>query len=120
MAIYDKFRDTAIRLVTKYGTVATMKHKTVVAVPNSSYKSTVTEVDTAIKCIIFDDDGTLFVNHNIQGHTRILVVAPDPALTEIHIGDTVTLPTNEVVQIKQYKDINPDLSGVILWALLIV
>lgn len=118
---YTRARATASRLITKYGTVCTIKHETTVDDPNSSWKTTVDTVEYGgLKCIIFDDDGVLFVNHNITGHTRILMVEPTPELTEIYVGDKVVLANGETVHVKKYKQIDPDQSGVILWALLIV
>ena len=118
--MYGRFRDTALNLITKYGMDATLTLKTTAPDPLHKWKSVETETVMPIKCVIFDDDGVLFVNHNITGHTRILMVAPNPLLTDINIGDTVKLLTDEVVTVKKFKQINPNLEGVILWALLIV
>lgn len=118
---YDRARSTASRLLTKYGTTCTLSHETIVNDPDSSWKSTISVDEyNGLKCAVFDDDGVLFVNHNITGHTRVLMVEPRSDLTDISIGDKVTLSSGEVVSVKKYKQINPDLSGVIMWALLIV
>lgn len=119
--LYDRARNTATRLLTKYGTTCTISQTITIDDPNSSWKSTESTIEhTALKCAVFDDDGVLFVDHNITGHVRVLMVEPSSDLTSIGIGDKVTLSSGEVAQVKKYKQINPDLSGAIMWALLIV
>jgi hypothetical protein len=119
--LYARASETASRLLADYGMLCTLVHETVVDDPDSSWKSTVTK-DTYpnVKGIVFDDDGVLFVNHNITGNVRILMIEPIPTLANVSVGDKVTLANGEVVQVKKYKHIDPDLSGTILWALLIV
>lgn len=119
--LYARARTTATRLISKYGMTCSLDHEVVVNDPTSSWKSTTTKTTYPnVKGIVFDDDGVLFVNHNITGNPRILMIEPIPELDHISIGDKITFTSGEVVQVKKYKHIDPDQSGVILWALLIV
>lgn len=119
--LYARSRATAKRLIAKYGMTCTLEHETVINDPTSSWKSTTSKTTYPnVKGIVFDDDGVLFVNHNITGNPRILMIEPVDQLTSVSVGDKVTFTNGEVVQVKKYKHIDPDQSGVILWALLIV
>lgn len=117
---YERYRDVAKRLIPKYGTVGSIT-STVKTIPDPAQPWNATYIDnvTPIQLCSFPDDGVLFVNHNITGNVRVLLVAPSAQLTEVFVGDVVKYGT-QTAAVKQYKTIDPDGSGAILWALLVV
>lgn len=116
---YARFRDTAKRLIPKYGTVGSIKSIKQTVDPAQPWKSVATETITPIKLLSFPDDNVTFINHNITGDPRILLVAPSDELTAVYIGDIVSYGT-QVATVKDFKKIDPDESGAILWVLLTV
>lgn len=115
---YTKYRSMSTRLITKYGTNGTHVRRELVRDAVQAWKSTEQIISTPVKLLQFDDDGILFVNHNITGHVRILIIAPTPLLTAINVGDTVTYGTNSVT-VQKIQKLDPDNSGAILWAVLV-
>lgn len=115
---YERYRGIARRLIPKYGTVGTLTEtKSIIPDPTKPWNATVAEVDTSIHLLSFPDDGVLFVDHNVTGDVRILLVAPKPELQRVTIGAKITFGVTSLL-VKKYKAIDPDGSGVILWALL--
>lgn len=116
---YARFRDAAKRLIPKYGTVGNIKSIKQTANPAQPWKSATSETNVPIKLLSFPDDNVTFVNHNITGDPRILLVAPSDELSAVYIGDIVSYGT-QVATVKDFKKIDPDDSGAILWVLLTV
>lgn len=117
---YTRYRDIAKRLIPKYGTVGSLDNTRTVT-PNPSQPWINQSIDTVvpIALIVFPDDGVTFVDHNVTGNVRIAMVAPSDELISVSIGDRVKYGL-QTATVKSYKTIDPDGSGAILWALLIV
>lgn len=116
---YTRYRDIAQRLIPKYGTVGKLK-STVKTIPDPTkpWQATYIEKEIPIQLVAFPDDGVMFVNHNVTGNVRILMVAPSEQLTDVAIGNVVTYG-KQTASVEKYKTIDPDGSGAILWALLV-
>lgn len=115
---YTRFRQMATRTIPKWGVNAVIKQTTLIKDPDKPWLETETVKETPIKLIQFPDDGTTFVDHNITGNVRILLIAPVAGL-EIAIGDVITYGAN-VVTAQKYKALDPDGTGAILWAVLVL
>jgi len=115
---YTRYRDIANRLIPKYGTSGTLENTRVVPDPDKPWNSTPVTTTTAISLIAFPDDGHTFVDHNISGDVRIIMVAPKPTLS-IEIGDKIKYGVNAVT-VQKLKKLDPDGSGAILWAALVL
>ena len=114
---YERQRETALRMVTKYGVSATL-HSTAITTEDATPWKQGNKLNTItpIKLVAFADDGVTFVNHNIQGDVRLLTVVSNHVL-DIKVGDTIKTAVNDFT-VKLAKPLDPDLSGAILWAVL--
>lgn len=119
MAKYSRQTETALRLIRKAGTTCSFQALRGDVTSDKAWKPkrTLTQIDK-LYCVIFDDDGETFLNHNIAGRTRIVLIAPDARLTNIDVGDKINI-TGEVLNVEKIKQLNPDNEGVILWTLLV-
>lgn len=115
---YTKYRELSTRLITKYGTSGTVVRRELIRDPVQAWKSSEQITSVPVKLLQFDDDGILFVNHNITGHVRILIIAPTTLLTAIEIGDSITYGVNSVT-VQKIQKLDPNNSGAILWAVLV-
>lgn len=116
---YARYRETAMRLIAKYGTVGTITTvRQVSPDPTKPWNAVPTSVELPIKLVTFPDDGVTFVDHNVTGNVRIAIVAPSTELRNVAVGDVVRYGL-ETAAVKKYKAIDPDGSGVIVWSLLI-
>lgn len=117
---YARYRDIAKRVIPKWGTAGTLlQTRAVIPDPQKPWNATSTDTTIDIKLVIFPDDGVTFVDHNLTGDVRIALVAPTDALTSVEIGDKVSYSAASGI-VKNYTKLDPDGTGAILWALLIV
>ena len=118
---YGRNRQSALKLISKFGVSCVLRTDRAVNQNGTpAWKPSRSFTDTSdLKCVIFDDDGETFVNHNVSGRTRIILLAPDTRVTNINVGDKVIV-ANEVLNVELIKMLNPDASGAILWTLLTV
>lgn len=120
MAKYTRQAETALRLIKKAGTTCSFQALRSSATSDDKAwkpKRSLTQIDS-LYCVVFDDDGETFLNHNISGRTRIVLIAPDVRLKNIDVGDKVLI-TGEVLNVEKIKQLNPDNEGAILWTLLV-
>ena len=115
---YTKYRELSKRLVSKYGRDGKVIKRQLVKDPAKPWLTTETVTETNVKLIQFDDDGVTFVNHNITGHVKILIIAPVAGFEELAVGDTITYGIRSVT-VQKYKKLDPDDTGAILWAVLV-
>lgn len=115
---YNRFRELANELIPKYGTSGVLTNTRTVANPDKPWLNDVVTTNTNIKLIAFPDDGRTFVDHNITGDVRILMIAPIAGM-KIAIGDTITYGVHTVTT-QKLKAMDPDGSGAILWAVLVL
>lgn len=117
---YAHYRNVAKTMIPKYGTTGMLKQvRAVTPNPAQAWKVTQLESTLPINLVSFPDDGVTFVDHNITGNVRILLVAPSDLLTSLEIGDTITYGAH-TCKVQKYKTIDPDGTGAILWAILVV
>lgn len=119
MADYSRQRTTALRLIKKSGIICTVQIWRNNSDADKAWKParSMAQID-GLYCVIFDDDGETFVNHNIAGRTRIVMIAPDTRLSNIDVGDKVLI-SGEILNVEKIKKLDPDNSGAILWTLLV-
>lgn len=115
---YTRFRDMATRVIPKWGVDGVLHQTHLVKDPAKPWLETETTTTTPIKLVQFPDDGTTFVNHNLTGNLRILLIAPVAGMV-INIGDTFTYGANKVTA-QRFKSLDPDGTGPILWAVLVL
>lgn len=115
---YSRYRNLATDKIAKYGTNGVVKNTRTVPDPDKPWLNTTVTTETNVKLIAFPDDGRTFVDHNITGNVRILMIAPVAGLS-IAIGDTITYGA-QTVTVQRLKDMDPDGSGAILWAVLVL
>ena len=116
---YTRYRETAQRLIKKYGTVGSLTNtKQIIPDPTKKWITESVTSSLPIELVVFPDDGVTFVDHNVTGNVRVALVSPSAELTAIAIGDVLTYGL-QTATVKSYKTIDPDGSGAILWALLI-
>lgn len=115
---YDRQRETALRLVKKYGSIADLTQTTSVSDPVKEWKSVVTTSTVEVFAVTFADDGVTFVNHNIQGDTRVATVVSKDAL-KMQVGDTLAIQ-GRTFTVKLARPLEPDMQGAISWSALIV
>ena len=116
---YTRYRETAQRLIKKYGTVGSLTNtKQIIPDPTKKWITESVTSSLPIELVVFPDDGVTFVDHNVTGNVRVALVAPKQELAEVYIGDVVKYGLFTAT-VKSYKTIDPDGSGAILWALLI-
>lgn len=116
---YTSKRAQAVRMIERYGTSAVLTQISRTADPAASWKTIETVNAHDVSVVVFPDDGETFVDHNISGDPRIILMSPQPTLTDVSVGDTVTL-AHEVVTVKKIKKLDPDLTGAIIWTLLVL
>lgn len=113
---YERQRETALRLVKKYGLNGILQKEVIVPDHDKPWNNTVTTQTTSVNLLAFADDGVTFVNHNITGDVRLLTVVSQLPL-DIGVGDLIVTTTNTFT-VKLAKPLDPDLTGAILWAVL--
>jgi len=113
---YDSQRAMARRMVQKYGIRAVLERTELIKDPVQQWKTTETKVTIPIYFVTFADDGTVFINHNIQGDVRTFTIVGNEPI-EIRVGDTIRGAGKSYV-VREAKSLDPDLSGAILWAAL--
>lgn len=125
MADYTRQRATALKLIKRYGTLCVLTTYRNDGKSAQGWKVDRSEAKvTELPCVVFDDDGETFINHNISGRTRIILLAPDVRVTNVDVGDKVTInagtPREETLNVEKIKQLNPAAEqGAILWTLLL-
>lgn len=113
---YERQRETALRLVKKYGVNGILQQEVITPDQDKPWNNTVTTQTTSVHLVAFADDGVTFINHNITGDVRLLTVVSQFPL-DIGVGDLIVTTTNTFT-VKLAKPLDPDLTGAILWAVL--
>ena len=115
---YERQREAALRMVTKYGARASLSQTTSVENPATPWKPTVSVSLVPVHVVTFADDGVTFVDHNIQGDVRIATVVAYSTFA-MQVGDGLMI-NGKTYTVKLAKPLDPDMTGAILWSALIV
>lgn len=114
---FERQRAAALRMIKKNGTSGTKERTVLTPVEGKEWSSTETIESVPVYFVAFADDGITFVNHNVQGDTRLLTLVSERVL-DVQVGDVISAK-GRTYTVKLAKPLDPDLEGAILWAALV-